>query len=87
MNIRQSGASLQMQGKFRDAIICYAAVLASSKQEAKVRSKRKREGEDSGDAEAYRGDAEAYRAIAECYTELGKVDMAKAFYEKYSNSP
>lgn len=77
--IRQSGASLQMQGKFHEAIICYSAVLASSKQEGKVRSKRKREGEDSGDAEAY-------RAIAECFTELGKVDLAKAFYEKYSNS-
>ncbi|KAE9464750.1 hypothetical protein C3L33_03377, partial [Rhododendron williamsianum] len=83
------GASLQMQGKFHEAINFYFAVLASSKQEEKVRSKRKQKGENSGDAEAYRansGDAEAYRAIAECYTELGEVDLAKVFYEKYSNS-
>ncbi|KAI8532497.1 hypothetical protein RHMOL_Rhmol11G0219100 [Rhododendron molle] len=83
------GASLQMQGQFHEAIKCYFAVLESSKQERKVRSKRKREGEDSGDAEAYREDsmdAEAYRAIAECYTELGNVDLAKVFYKKYSNS-
>ncbi|KAF7147671.1 hypothetical protein RHSIM_Rhsim03G0211800 [Rhododendron simsii] len=81
------GASLQMQGLFHEAIKCYFAVPASSKREGKVRSKqegkvpskRKWEGKDSGDSEAY-------RAIAECYTELGEVDMAKAFYEKYSNS-
>ncbi|KAI8564022.1 hypothetical protein RHMOL_Rhmol03G0152100 [Rhododendron molle] len=83
------GASLQVQGQFYEAIKCYFAVLESSKQERKVRSKRKREGEDSRDAEAYREDsmdAEAYRAIAECYTELGNVDLAKVFYKKYSNS-
>ncbi|KAI8564021.1 hypothetical protein RHMOL_Rhmol03G0152100 [Rhododendron molle] len=82
-------ASLQVQGQFYEAIKCYFAVLESSKQERKVRSKRKREGEDSRDAEAYREDsmdAEAYRAIAECYTELGNVDLAKVFYKKYSNS-
>lgn len=79
LNICQSGASLQMQGKFHEAIKCYCAVLASSKQEEKVRSKRKQKGENSGDAEAY-------RAIAECYTELGEVDLAKVFYKKYSNS-
>eukprot|EP00268_Persea_americana_P064411 TRINITY_DN8473_c0_g1_i1.p1 TRINITY_DN8473_c0_g1~~TRINITY_DN8473_c0_g1_i1.p1 ORF type:complete len:362 (+),score=81.66 TRINITY_DN8473_c0_g1_i1:45-1130(+) len=63
---RGLGASLQRQSKYRDAIKYHSMVLAISK----------REGEDSGDTEAY-------GAIADCYTELGDLERAAKFYDKY----
>lgn len=61
-----SGASLQRQGKFREAIQYHAMVLQISE----------RIGEDSGNTEAY-------GAIADCYTELGDLEQAAKFYDKY----
>lgn len=61
-----SGASLQRQGKYREAIKYHSMVLAISE----------REGEDSGNTEAY-------GAIADCYTELGDLERAGKFYDKY----
>ncbi|XP_043706067.1 protein FLUORESCENT IN BLUE LIGHT, chloroplastic isoform X2 [Telopea speciosissima] len=63
---RGLGASLQRQGKYREAIKYHSMVLAISE----------REGEDSGDTEAY-------GAIADCYTELGDLEQAGKFYDKY----
>lgn len=63
---RGLGASLQRQGKFREAIKYHSMVLAISK----------REGEGSGNTEAY-------GAIADCYTELGDLERAGIFYDKY----
>ncbi|XP_042480724.1 protein FLUORESCENT IN BLUE LIGHT, chloroplastic-like [Macadamia integrifolia] len=63
---RGLGASLQRQGKYREAIRYHSMVLAISE----------REGEDSGDTEAY-------GAIADCYTELGDLEQAGKFYDKY----
>ncbi|RWR79467.1 protein FLUORESCENT IN BLUE LIGHT, chloroplastic-like protein isoform X1 [Cinnamomum micranthum f. kanehirae] len=60
------GASLQRQSKYRDAIKYHSMVLAISE----------REGEDSGNTEAY-------GAIADCYTELGDLERAAKFYDKY----
>ncbi|KAK8976833.1 hypothetical protein V6N11_047601 [Hibiscus sabdariffa] len=56
---RGLGASLQRQGKYREAIKYHSMVLAISE----------REGEDSGNTEAY-------GAIADCYTELGDLEKA-----------
>ncbi|WRX26431.1 hypothetical protein QQP08_018918 [Theobroma cacao] len=63
---RGLGASLQRQGKYREAIKYHSMVLAISE----------REGEDSGNTEAY-------GAIADCYTELGDLEKAGKFYDKY----
>lgn len=63
---RGLGASLQRQGKFKDAILYYSRVLAISKLE----------GEDSATTEAY-------GAIADCFTELGDLERAANFYDKY----
>ncbi|XP_020110148.1 protein FLUORESCENT IN BLUE LIGHT, chloroplastic-like [Ananas comosus] len=63
---RGLGASLQRQGKYREAIKYHSRVLEISK---KV-------GEDSGSTEAY-------GAIADCYTELGDLERAAKFYDRY----
>lgn len=63
---RGLGASLQRQGKFREAIKYHSMVLSISD----------RQGEDSGNTEAY-------GAIADCYTELGDLEKAGRFYDKY----
>ncbi|KAL4368945.1 hypothetical protein GQ457_05G035410 [Hibiscus cannabinus] len=63
---RGLGASLQRQGKYREAIKYHLMVLAISE----------REGEDSGNTEAY-------GAIADCYTELGDLEKAGTFYDNY----
>lgn len=63
---RGLGASLQRQGKYREAIKYHSMVLAVSK----------RVGESSGNTEAY-------GAIADCYTELGDLEKAAKFYDKY----
>ncbi|XP_052885038.1 protein FLUORESCENT IN BLUE LIGHT, chloroplastic-like isoform X1 [Gossypium arboreum] len=63
---RGLGASLQRQGKYQEAIKYHSMVLAISD----------REGEDSGNTEAY-------GAIADCYTELGDLEKAGIFYDKY----
>ena len=65
-NLLDSGASLQRQGKLQEAIKYHSMVLAISK----------REGEESGNTEAY-------GAIADCYTELGDLEQAAKFYDKY----
>lgn len=61
-----AGASLQRQGKYREAIKYHSKVLEIAK----------RAGEDSGSTEAY-------GAIADCYTELGDLERAGKFYDKY----
>lgn len=63
---RGLGASLQRQGKYREAIKYHSMVLEISK----------REGEESGNTEAY-------GAIADCYTELGDLEKAAKFYDQY----
>ncbi|KAE9595882.1 hypothetical protein Lal_00030631 [Lupinus albus] len=63
---RGLGASLQRQGKYRDAIKYHSMVLTISE----------REGENSGNTEAF-------GAIADCYTELGDLEKAGHFYDKY----
>ncbi|KAL4584437.1 hypothetical protein LXL04_009038 [Taraxacum kok-saghyz] len=63
---RGLGASLQRQGKHRDAIKYHSMVLSISE----------REGEDSGNTEAY-------GAIADCYTELGDLEKAATYYDQY----
>ncbi|KVH97915.1 Tetrapyrrole biosynthesis regulator FLU [Cynara cardunculus var. scolymus] len=63
---RGLGASSQRQGKYREAINYHSMVLSISK----------REGEDSGNTEAF-------GAIADCYTELGDLDQAATFYDHY----
>ncbi|KAK4269053.1 hypothetical protein QN277_022258 [Acacia crassicarpa] len=63
---RGLGASLQRQGKYREAIKYHSMVLSISE----------REGEDSGNTDAY-------GAIADCYTELGDLERAAQFYDKY----
>ncbi|KAK4780362.1 hypothetical protein SAY87_016468 [Trapa incisa] len=64
--VRGLGASLQRQGKYREAIKYFSMVLKISE----------RAGEDSGNTEAY-------GAIADCYTELGELEKAGIFYDKY----
>ncbi|KAL3531716.1 hypothetical protein ACH5RR_005237 [Cinchona calisaya] len=63
---RGLGASLQRQGKYREAIKYHSTVLSISD----------REGEESGNTEAY-------GAIADCYTELGDLERAAKFYDQY----
>ncbi|KAJ0008003.1 hypothetical protein Pint_29191 [Pistacia integerrima] len=63
---RGLGASLQRQGKYREAIKYHSMVLEISH----------RQGEDSGNTEAY-------GAIADCYTELGDLERAGKFYDQY----
>ncbi|XP_044485894.1 protein FLUORESCENT IN BLUE LIGHT, chloroplastic isoform X2 [Mangifera indica] len=63
---RGLGASLQRQGKYREAIQYHSMVLEISR----------REGEQSGNTEAY-------GAIADCYTELGDLERAGRFYDQY----
>ncbi|KAI0492401.1 hypothetical protein KFK09_026672 [Dendrobium nobile] len=63
---RGLGASLQRQGKYKEAIKYHSKVLEIA---SKV-------GEDSGATEAY-------GAIADCYTELGDLEKAGKFYDKY----
>ncbi|GAA0154808.1 hypothetical protein LIER_12683 [Lithospermum erythrorhizon] len=63
---RGLGASLQRQGKYREAINYHSIVLQISE----------REGEDSGNTEAY-------GAIADCYTELGDLERAAKYYDQY----
>ncbi|KAL7603920.1 protein FLUORESCENT IN BLUE LIGHT, chloroplastic [Lactuca sativa] len=63
---RGLGASMQRQGKHREAIKYHSMVLSISE----------REGEDSGNTEAY-------GAIADCYTELGDLEKAATFYDQY----
>ncbi|XP_076934887.1 protein FLUORESCENT IN BLUE LIGHT, chloroplastic-like [Bidens hawaiensis] len=63
---RGLGASLQRQGKFKEAIKYHSLVLQISE----------REGEDSGNTEAF-------GAIADCYTELGDLEKAASFYDQY----
>ncbi|KAK4392296.1 protein FLUORESCENT IN BLUE LIGHT, chloroplastic [Sesamum angolense] len=63
---RGLGASLQRQGKYRDAIKYHSMVLEVSQ----------REGEESGNTEAY-------GAIADCYTELGDLERAAKYYDQY----
>ncbi|OVA08316.1 Tetrapyrrole biosynthesis regulator FLU [Macleaya cordata] len=65
-DVVSSGASLQRQRKYREAIKYHSMVLAISE----------RIGEDSGNTEAY-------GAIADCYTELGDLERAAIFYDKY----
>lgn len=57
---------MQRQGKYREAIKYHSMVLDISKKQ----------GEDSGNTEAY-------GAIADCYTELGELDQAGKFYDMY----
>ncbi|KAG8051850.1 hypothetical protein GUJ93_ZPchr0001g29699 [Zizania palustris] len=63
---RGLGASLQRQGKYKEAIKYHSMVLNISKKT----------GEDAGVTEAY-------GAIADCYTELGELEKAGKFYDKY----
>ncbi|CAI9097336.1 OLC1v1033735C1 [Oldenlandia corymbosa var. corymbosa] len=63
---RGLGASLQRQGKYREAIKYHSMVLEISN----------REGETSGNTEAY-------GAIADCYTELGDLERAANYYDQY----
>ncbi|KAK4478496.1 hypothetical protein RD792_013973 [Penstemon davidsonii] len=63
---RGLGASLQRQGKYRDAIKYHSMVLEISQ----------REGEESGNVEAY-------GAIADCYTEIGDLERAAKYYDQY----
>ncbi|XP_076881821.1 protein FLUORESCENT IN BLUE LIGHT, chloroplastic-like [Bidens hawaiensis] len=63
---RGLGASLQRQGKYKEAIKYHSLVLQISE----------REGEDSGNTEAF-------GAIADCYTELGDLEKAASFYDQY----
>ncbi|KAL7133924.1 hypothetical protein ABFS83_12G172400 [Erythranthe nasuta] len=63
---RGVGASLQRLGKFQDAIKYHSLVLEISQ----------REGEESGNADAY-------GAIADCYTELGDLEKAAKYYDQY----
>ncbi|KAI3786219.1 hypothetical protein L1987_45354 [Smallanthus sonchifolius] len=63
---RGLGASLQRQGKHKEAIKYHSMVLSISE----------REGEDSGNTEAF-------GAIADCYTELGDLEKAATFYDQY----
>ncbi|KAL1545517.1 protein FLUORESCENT IN BLUE LIGHT, chloroplastic-like isoform X1 [Salvia divinorum] len=63
---RGLGASLQRQGKYRDAIMYHSMVLEISQKE----------GEESGNTEAY-------GAIADCYTELGDLERAAKYYDQY----
>lgn len=63
MNI---GASLQRQGKYREAIEYHSKVL----EIAQIAN------DDSGTTEAH-------GAIADCYTELGDLERAGKFYDKY----
>lgn len=63
---RGLGASLQRQGKYKEAINYHSMVLNISKVT----------GEDAGVTEAY-------GAIADCYTELGELEKAGKFYDKY----
>lgn len=63
---RGLGASLQRQGKFREAIKYHSMVLEISE----------REGEDSGNTEAF-------GAIADCYTEVGDFERAGNYYDSY----
>ncbi|CAA2969592.1 FLUORESCENT IN BLUE LIGHT, chloroplastic [Olea europaea subsp. europaea] len=63
---RGLGASLQRQGKYREAIKYHNLVLEISQ----------REGEESGNTEAY-------GAIADCYTELGDLERAAKYYDQY----
>ncbi|XP_057549329.1 protein FLUORESCENT IN BLUE LIGHT, chloroplastic [Amaranthus tricolor] len=63
---RGLGASLQRQGKYREAIKYHNMVLGISKR--------------VGDLS---GNTEAYGAIADCYTELGELEKAGKFYDKY----
>ncbi|XP_076955129.1 protein FLUORESCENT IN BLUE LIGHT, chloroplastic-like [Bidens hawaiensis] len=63
---RGLGASLQRQGRYKEAIKYHSLVLQISE----------REGEDSGNTEAF-------GAIADCYTELGDLEKAASFYDQY----
>ncbi|KAM0039231.1 putative tetratricopeptide-like helical domain superfamily, protein FLUORESCENT IN BLUE LIGHT [Helianthus debilis subsp. tardiflorus] len=63
---RGLGASMQRQGKCKEAIKYHSMVLSISE----------REGEDSGNTEAF-------GAIADCYTELGDLEKAASFYDQY----
>uniref|UniRef100_J3L0E3 Uncharacterized protein n=1 Tax=Oryza brachyantha TaxID=4533 RepID=J3L0E3_ORYBR len=63
---RGLGASLQRQGKYKEAIKYHSLVLNISKVT----------GEDAGVTEAY-------GAIADCYTELGELEKAGKFYDRY----
>ncbi|XP_042451064.1 protein FLUORESCENT IN BLUE LIGHT, chloroplastic-like isoform X2 [Zingiber officinale] len=63
---RGLGASLQRQGKYREAIKYHKMVLNISEKS----------GENSGVTEAY-------GAIADCFTELGELEQAGKFYDKY----
>ncbi|PKA62894.1 Protein fluorescent in blue light, chloroplastic [Apostasia shenzhenica] len=63
---RGLGASLQRQGKYKEAIKFHSKVLEIANGA----------GEDSGITEAY-------GAIADCYTELGDLEKAGKFYDKY----
>ncbi|CAL4956375.1 unnamed protein product [Urochloa decumbens] len=63
---RGLGASLQRQGKYKEAVKYHSMVLNISKMT----------GEDAGVTEAY-------GAIADCYTELGELEKAGEFYDKY----
>ncbi|KAL5728540.1 hypothetical protein ACHQM5_001613 [Ranunculus cassubicifolius] len=63
---RGLGASLQRQGKYKEAINYHSLVLTISE----------RVGESSGNTEAY-------GAIADCYTELGDLEKAATYYDKY----
>ncbi|XP_015088529.1 protein FLUORESCENT IN BLUE LIGHT, chloroplastic-like isoform X2 [Solanum pennellii] len=63
---RGLGASLQRQGKYKEAIEYHSMVLDISG----------RNGEESGSTEAY-------GAIADCYTELGDIERAAKYYDKY----
>jgi tetratricopeptide (TPR) repeat protein len=64
--LHSPGASLQRQGKYKEAINYHSMVLNISKMT----------GEDAGVTEAY-------GAIADCYTELGELEKAGKFYDKY----
>ncbi|KAL8256686.1 hypothetical protein R6Q59_028727 [Mikania micrantha] len=63
---RGLGASMQRQGRYKEAIKYHSMVLSISE----------REGEDSGNTEAF-------GAIADCYTELGDLEKAATFYDQY----
>lgn len=57
---------MQRQGKYKEAVKYHSMVLSISE----------REGEDSGNTEAF-------GAIADCYTELGDLERAATFYDQY----
>ncbi|XP_020593541.1 LOW QUALITY PROTEIN: protein FLUORESCENT IN BLUE LIGHT, chloroplastic-like, partial [Phalaenopsis equestris] len=72
---RGLGASLQRQGKYKEAIKYHSKGLEIARH-SKVLEIASKVGENSGITEAY-------GAIADCYTELGDLEKAGKFYDQY----